>query len=336
MKLSKEVKVGLFAFVGVVVFVLGFNFMLGFDFLKSYSRYYVVYGNSGGLVQSAEVKINGFKIGQVEEVELLHEGDASKILVVMAVDGSIVLPEGTVAEISSSDLLGPKSINIKLGKGPGVMQSKDTLIGSMEEGLAESINNMVSPLKEKSEQVLAALDGVLRSMNVIFDSSGTRKLSNGVNDLTATLSHVKNITGRLDDLTANQEKNLNDMFAHAESILRNLRNNNQAISAALGNIKDITDSLAASNLKSTVNNLNSALGEMNEMIDKINKGEGSFGELANNKELYTNLNNSSRELSLLLADMQKYPGRYFNISVFGNSKRANKTEKKRDADMKNK
>lgn len=334
MKLSKEVKVGLFAFAGVVVFVLGFNFMMGFNFLKTYSRYYIVYGNSGGLVKSAEVNINGFKIGQVEEVEFLNPKDPSKILVTIAIDGNISLPRGTVAEIGSSDLLSPKSIKMKLGAGPDVHEEKDTLIGTMEIGLAETINSMVSPLKDKSEQVLAALDGVLNSMNTIFDSSGTQKLSKGVDDLTGILANVRNITGRLDNLTENQETRLNEMFVHAESIMRNLRNNNEVISSALNNIKNMTDSLAAADLKSTVNNLDATLGDLHVMIDKINKGEGSFGELANNKELYTNLSSSSKELSLLLSDMQKYPGRYFSISVFGGSKRADKADKKRDKEAK--
>jgi phospholipid/cholesterol/gamma-HCH transport system substrate-binding protein len=334
MKLSKEVKVGLFAFAGVIVFVLGFNFMMGFDFLKSYSRYYIVYDNAGGLVKSAEVHINGVKLGQVEDVSFINPKDPSKILVTIAINGKIDLPKGTIAEIGSADLLSSKSIKLILGKGPEIHQEKDTLIGGMELGIAESISSMVSPLKEKSEQVLAALDGVLNSMNTIFDSTGTQKLAQGVSDLTGTLSHVKNITNRLDKLTANQEKNLNQMFVHAESILKNLSNNNGVITAALNNIKNISDSLAASDLTSTVNNLNSTLADFHTMLEKINKGEGSIGQLANDKELYTNLNNSSRELSLLLADMQKYPGRYFTISVFGNSKRADKADKKRDNEKK--
>lgn len=332
MKISKEVKVGLFAFAGVVVFVLGFNFMMGYDFLKTYNKYYIVYDNAGGIVKSAEVHINGVKKGQVEDVGFLNPKDPSKVLVTFALDANIELPEGTIAEIGSADLLSAKGIKLILGQGVNNLNDKDTLIGRMELGLTESINSMVSPLKEKSEQVLAALDGVLNSMNTIFDSAGTRKLSKGVDDLTGTLANIRNITGRLDNLTANQETNLNQMFAHAESILLNLRNNNSNISAALNNIKNITDSLAAADLTSTVNNLNSTLGDLHAMIEKINKGEGSLGELANNKELYTNLNNSSRELSLLLADMQKYPGRYFTISVFGNSKRADKTDKKRETE----
>ncbi len=334
MKLSKEVKVGIFAFAGIVIFILGFNFMMGFNFLKTYSRYYVVYNNTNGIIKSTQVLINGFKIGQVEEVDLLNPGDASKILVTIAVDGSIKMPKGTTAQISSTDLLGTKALQLRLGTGSTILQPRDTLDASVEEGLAETINNLVSPLKEKSEQVLATLDRVLQSMNSIFDSTGTAKLSNGVDDLTGTLHHVRNITMRLDNLTQNQEGRLNNMFAHTESILLNLKNNNEVLTHSLKNVAKITDSIAASDLKQTISNLNTSLASLHIMLDKVNRGEGTLGQLANNDELYKNLSSSSKELSLLLADMQKYPGRYVTVSVFGGSKRAEKSDKKREQDQK--
>ncbi len=334
MKISKNAKVGLFAFVGIIILFVGFNFMKGFNFLKPYSRYYIVYTNAGGVVKSTQVLINGFKIGQVDDVRLLEAGNAGKILVTIVVDGEIAMPKGTVAEIASSDLLGTKIINIKLGQSTEIVNPNDTLNAAMEEGLSEAISNLVSPIKEKSEQVLATLDKVLLSMNDVFDSTGTAKLSKGVDDLASTLGHVKNITGRLDNITRTQEGRINDMFAHTESIMRNLRNNNELLSHTIKNIKNITDSVAAADVTSTINNLNKSLAEMGTMLDKINKGEGTLGQLANNDALYKNLSSSSKELSLLLADMQKYPGRYFTVSVFGNSKRANKADKKRETDLK--
>jgi hypothetical protein len=48
--------------------------------------------------------------------------------------------------------------------------------------------------------------------------------------------------------------------------------------------------------------------------------------------LYDNLNKSTKELNLLLKDMQRYPGRYVNVSVFGGP--AKKAEKKREKDIK--
>lgn len=304
--------------------------MKGFNFLKSYSRYHIIYQNSAGVVKSTQVLINGFKIGQVEDVGFLNKGDASKILVTIAVDGDVMMPEGTVAEIVSSNILGNKVINIHLGQSNNIINPNDTLTGKIEQDISE----IVAPIREKSEQILTTLDKVLVSMNNVFDSSGTEKLSKGVDNLTGTLAHINNIAARLDDLSKSQEARISEMFAHTESIMHNLRNNNELISASIKNVKLITDSIAASNLKSTINHVNTSLIEITALLHKINAGEGSLGQLANNKELYQNLSSSSKELSSLLADMQKYPGRYFTVSVFGNSKRANKADQKRESDLK--
>lgn len=321
---------GLFAFVGIVLLFIGFNFMKGFSFTKSYARYYIVYNNSAGVVKSTQVLINGFKIGQVEDVGFLSPGNASKILVTIAVDGDVAMPRGTVAEIASSNLLGTKVININLGDGSEIIPANDTLDAKIEADLSE----IVAPIKEKSVQVLATLDKVLVSMNSVFDSTGTQKLSKGVDNLTGTIAHIRNISERLDNLSKDQEKRIADMFSHTESIMRNLRNNNELISHTIKNVKHITDSIAAADLTSTINNVSKTLAEMNVMLNNINAGKGSLGQLASNQELYTNLSSSSKELTLLLADMQKYPGRYFTVSVFGNSKRADKADKKREAEKK--
>ena len=53
------------------------------------------------------------------------------------------------------------------------------------------------------------------------------------------------------------------------------------------------------------------------MLDKINKGEGSLGQLANNDTLYFNLQKSSASLDALLKDLKAHPKRYIHFSVFG-------------------
>jgi phospholipid/cholesterol/gamma-HCH transport system substrate-binding protein len=50
-------------------------------------------------------------------------------------------------------------------------------------------------------------------------------------------------------------------------------------------------------------------------MEKVNKGEGSLGQLANNDSLYNNLNSTARNLDLLLSDFRQHPGRYVKFSV---------------------
>ena len=77
-------------------------------------------------------------------------------------------------------------------------------------------------------------------------------------------------------------------------------------------------------MKSTINNLEKVSAEMAVLLQKINKGEGTMGKLANDKELYDNLNKSTAELQLLLADLHKNPSRYVHFSVFGKKEKAPK------------
>ena len=49
----------------------------------------------------------------------------------------------------------------------------------------------------------------------------------------------------------------------------------------------------------------------------MDDGEGSVAQLLNNKEIYENLESTSKNLSLLLQDMRLNPKRYIRLSVFG-------------------
>jgi phospholipid/cholesterol/gamma-HCH transport system substrate-binding protein len=330
LKISRETKVGLFTFTGIIALIVGYNYLKGISFLMGTNQYYVVYDNVQGIVSSTQVTINGYKVGQVEKISMLRTGDASRMLVTMMMDNDVQLPKGTTATISSQDLLGTKVIAITLSRGTDYYQSGDTLVAGVEESLTSTISGMVSPLKEKSEQVLVTLDRVLQSMNDIFDSTGTQKLSTGITDFSGALGNMRKISDRFDRLSEEEYDKLQKMFRHSEAILANLSANNENISKALQNLSRITDSLAASDLRTTIANTSKVMAEFNITLSKINRGEGTLGQLANDKELYVNLNKASAELSNLMKDMQEYPGRYFSVSVFGGSKRPEKQDKLRE------
>jgi phospholipid/cholesterol/gamma-HCH transport system substrate-binding protein len=335
LKRTKEIRVGIFAILGITLLIFGYNFLKGFNPLRRYNKYYVVYHNVAGVVKSTQVTINGFKVGQVEEVEMLREGDPSQMVVTLFVENTIKLPVGTMATIVKPDILGSIDIVISPATGTEYYQSRDTLVAGFKESIGETIEKVIPPLQEKSQQVLATLDRVLVSINNIFDSTSTKNLTNGIEDFSGTLRNMRSITARFDKLTAEENEKLKGMFENIESITRNLKNNNEVISKALKNVAKITDSIAAADLTATINHTRTVMKEFSVTLEKINKGEGSLGKLANDSSLYINLNNTSIELTSLMKDMQEYPGRYFNVTVFGN-KRAEKQDKKREQKNKGK
>ena len=92
------------------------------------------------------------------------------------------------------------------------------------------------------------------------------------------------------------------------------------------NIKMISDSLAGANLQETVNNASRAMAEVADLMERVNKGEGSLGALLNNDKLYKNLEAAAYDLDQLMLDMRLNPERYVHFSVFGRKSKAPKAK----------
>ena len=58
-----------------------------------------------------------------------------------------------------------------------------------------------------------------------------------------------------------------------------------------------------------------------QVMEKINKGEGTLGLLVNDKQLYNDLDSTAKNLDELLKDMKLHPKRYVHFSVFGKNEK---------------
>jgi len=70
-------------------------------------------------------------------------------------------------------------------------------------------------------------------------------------------------------------------------------------------------------LQSTLKDTDQIMANLNEVMAKANNGNGTLSKLLNDQSLYTNLESTSQNLSLLLQDLRLNPSRYVKVSVFG-------------------
>jgi phospholipid/cholesterol/gamma-HCH transport system substrate-binding protein len=96
-----------------------------------------------------------------------------------------------------------------------------------------------------------------------------------------------------------------------------LSENSEAMGNTIQNLKLISDSIAAADLYSTVLNLKATLEQTSELMEGLNQGKGTAGQVLTNDSLYFNLNSSIKSLDLLLQDLKANPKRYVRFSVFG-------------------
>src|SRR2546427_12896127 len=75
------------------------------------------------------------------------------------------------------------------------------------------------------------------------------------------------------------------------------------------------DSLTA-NFNQLASRLADATGSLRTLLDKMERGEGTFGRMASDTTLYKNMNATLMSLDSLLTDLRLRPGRYLTVKVF--------------------
>jgi phospholipid/cholesterol/gamma-HCH transport system substrate-binding protein len=317
MKISKEVKTGILVVVAISLCVYGFNFLKGKDVFSNRDIFYAVYPQVSGIVESNPVQVNGFKVGRIQRIELLDT--TGRLLVTMAIsDKNLKIKKGTVARIVSSDMLGAKAIELIMGNSTVYAKDGDTLTSDIEASLKEAVEMQVKPLKDKAEKLIGSIDSIMVVVQAVLDKATRENLSKSFDNIKHALETFDRTAMRLDTMIASERYKISTIFSKVESISTNLANNNENISKAIQNFSAISDTLAKANLTRTIENANTALGQVSGVMEKINKGEGTAGLLIHDKKLYDNLTSASGSLDSLLKDMNEHPKRYF--SVFGRDK----------------
>lgn len=326
MKISKELKAGLVVTAAIALFIFGFNFLKGRNIFTPQRVFFAIYDNVDGLLVSNPVQINGFKIGQVIDYKLLPD-NSGKILVAFSVnDKNFKIPANTVAKIVSSDFLGAKAIELRLGDSETYLDNEDTLRSAIQASLTEEVNRQVLPLKNKAESLISSIDSVMTVVQAILNEDARADLKKSFESINRAIINLEKTSFRLDALVADEKVRISSIFRNIESISGNLAANNQTLTKVINNFEAISDSLAKSNLASTINNAGQSLIQASEILEKINKGEGSMGLLLNNKNLYQNLEKASLDLDKLLKDMRMNPTRYLHFSIIDRKEKTKQEE----------
>ena len=302
MKISREFKTGIIVIGGILLFVLGFSFLKSNPIFDSSKTFYAVYSHVGGLQTGTQVTINGFTVGKVKEIRFL---DASgKLVVTFSVSNDFQFSKNSKAQLFDTGIIGGKGIQIipRFDDAPMAVTG-DTLPTDTRPGLTELVQQKLTPLQLKVEGAVTHADSLLMNFNDVLDADTKQNLQSSIEGLNSLIISFRQTTTALNRLLADNQESLDASI--------------QNINTISSNFSKLSDTLANAGLGGTIERLDGTLNQFNKVLAKIEEGEGSMGQLVNDKELYTNLNKSSKELSLLLQDFRLNPKRYVNVSVFG-------------------
>jgi phospholipid/cholesterol/gamma-HCH transport system substrate-binding protein len=305
MHIAKEVKIGIIAIVVFALSIWGFNFLKGKNIFEPTNNYYVVFDRADGLIESGNVVMKGYKIGNITSLKFDHENTGKFIAKIIVAD-KVSIPKGSYVKIKQINPLASTSdleiifTNENTSFAPG-----DTIPSKTATGLAD----VLIGLQVKVENVLTGVDSMLSSVNKVLTPETETRLRGSIENLHGTLESLNQ------SLSANG--NLQNSFDNLESVTSNLKSKNSSISSTLDHLSNVSSALDSADLQSTLLRLDSTIVTAKDILSKVNKGDGTLGKLVNDSSLYTNLDSTSFYLNQLLIDLKKSPKKYVHFSLFG-------------------
>lgn len=299
LKFNREIKTGLMVIAAIFIFYFGINFLKGTNIFEKTNSYYGQYKRIDGLVESSQVVIKGYKVGQVSAIDYDFSRENS-FRVRISVDKSIKLPKGTIMLLRDDGLLGGKIIELvvpinssndylaKNDEIPSEIQSD--MIAMLTEGIVPKIERMV----EQTDSLMVSIQKFVENPHI---NNSLYAIEQTTNDLSAASAQLKLM----------MNKQLPSMMDDMAVIASDFKQTS-------GKIKEIDFASVIKNADYTVKNLQS-------FTERLNSEDNSLGLLMNDKNLYLNLNNTAESADKLLIDLKENPKRYVHFSLFGNKKK---------------
>lgn len=302
MKFSREIKTSLLVIFGIGFFYFGFNFLKGSSIFSKQKIVYAVYEEVEGLSIGADVNINGLSIGKITKIDFVP--NSTKILVTMRIRADLNFSKSSSAILYEAGLIGGKAILIKTKFEQGnAIKSGDTLPSATQPGFTELVNQQIAPLQQKLTSTLTSVDELFDGVSNVLNNQTQENLKTTLSELTRTIENINSISKKLDVL-------LSDNTTAIDTTLKNL-------ASTSSNLNQISDSLATVNIKSMLDRYNQVAQNLNQILEQVNRGEGTAGKLINDPEVYQHLDETLNALQSLINDLKENPKRYVHFSLFG-------------------
>lgn len=294
---TKEVIIGLCVGIAICILCFGIEFLKGINLFRPANFYVAEYENVAGLEMAAPVLIDGFKVGQVREINFNYE-NPGKIEVVMALNKNLHLPVDSKAVIGST-LLSGSYIDIKLGVSSEMLPVGGTVASEAIPDLMATLSDQILP---SVESIMPKIDSLLLSVNRLAADPA----------LAASIKNLETITGNVSSASRNldliMQRQVPALINGANVAVTNL----DTITA---NLNILSSELNKLPLQQTVENVNGLTGNLVKFTSNLNNPNSTLGELTQDSELYDRINRLTADIDSLILDIKKNPKRYISIKL---------------------
>lgn len=294
---NKEFKIGISIIVALVILFFGIDYLKGKNIFSPANYYYATYENVNGLEISAPVTINGYKVGQVREINFDYQ-NPGKVKVLLALNKNLHLPEDSQAQLAST-LLSGAYVNIKLGNSKKMLAVGGDVATAEGNDLMESVNDNLMPTVN---EILPKIDSLISNLNAVAGDPA----------LLASIRRLDGITGNIYNITDGLQTTIN---RDVPRVIGKVGSITHGLDTVADNLVVLSAQLRALPLATTVDNVNAITNNLIDFSTRLNNTNSTLGQLTGDSELYRRLNSVAEQVDSLVVDIKKNPKRYINIKL---------------------
>ena len=302
---DRAILVGVFVIFGLVAVLLSLFTFTDAAFFRG--RYIVTthVSNAGGIRRGDPVQMRGVNIGRIQRFKISHDDVAIRL----EIEGEYDVPADSKVVLKSAGIVGGMVADVIPGISDKKVGNGDTLPGASE----TSLSDITSRISTQAETVLSRMEALLDKPTIDNVHASSADLSQVLKTLSATVTEqrreLRDIAQSLHRSTASMEK-----ITGAPEWDRTLKRVDSMTEQA---------NVITRRLDGVSTTLEKSSQSMQNVLGRVERGEGSLGKLTKDDKLYdrlseaaANMNQASVNLSKLADDIRKDPKRYLSIKVF--------------------
>ena len=193
---------------------------------------------------------------------------------------------------------------------------RDTIPSSVSLALEDQINERLIPLEKKTNELISTADSAIKTIEAIF-SRNTDNLDESFDGIKNSIKNLERVSLEISSLIRTEKQNISQIISNVNLITDNLKESNDVINQILENAADISDTLIASDLNTTIEKAKESLEQVNLILYNIQNGDGTLTHLIKDSTMYLSVNKMIDEASRLIENIKTEPKRYVQFSIFG-------------------
>lgn len=293
MKRRNEVTVGVLLTVAVIVLVLGTLWLVRGGLSRGYPLH-TKFPWGQNLKQGQPVMLAGVTIGVVTDVQLNPSG-------VLDVDISIRnkyrVPRTSVAEVFPVGIFGDVAVALKpSGPSPIAFRAGDTIPSRPATGGLDA-------LQARADTITASFARIARALETEMVQTGALR------DMRLAIGSAGRLVVQMQSIAAEQNRNMSATLASFRGAARAV--DSTQVASVLAGFRS-----TAANADSLMLRLSSNTTQLQALLARLERGEGTAGKLLTDTLLYRDARNLMLRMDSLVADFQRNPRKYVNLTIF--------------------